>query len=206
MGRNSTGARSTVEAQRLEIGYFIKRGYFKCFGVRYGSHTQLLSWDDGSKISIETVHSATETYLRLFYTITDLQTGVKTNLDYKVLIDFVPSNLGKGSVLYFLCPVSSRRCRILYRAYGSYYFKAREAYNPRLYYKAQTATKKMRLFAKYDTIQNKLDGYFENAKRYQTTFKGKPTKRALKNEQFEKRLSEYDETIQDYFINIFSNL
>ncbi|MDO9154161.1 MAG: hypothetical protein Q7U47_10780 [Paludibacter sp.] len=186
MGRYSTGATTVNAAQRIEMSYLIKRGYFKCFADKYGSHTQSMKWTDESSISIETVHKSNETYLRLYYTITSHHTGEKTEMDYKVFIEFIPSNLGKGNVIYFICPVSFKRCRILYRAYGSQYFKARGAYKYRLYYPAQTSSKKYQILDRFNTIKNKVEKW-QNKKRMQTKFKGKPTKKAIKFEKLNQR-------------------
>lgn len=50
---------------------------------------------------------------------------------YKVYLDCVPSNLGKGEVWYFLCPKTHKRCRKLYSVDG--YFFHREAFNGCMY-------------------------------------------------------------------------
>jgi hypothetical protein len=62
-----------------------------------------------------------------YYTLTK-PSGEEFKLDYKIQLTSIPSNLGRGEVLYFVCPTSGRRARILYRAYGSHYFKSRQAY------------------------------------------------------------------------------
>ena len=197
MGRYSTGAQTVNAIQRLEISKLKKMKYFDFFKQNiYGYHTQQMSWSDGGKIGIETHHTKDGSFLILNYTITDNRTGEKTNLNYKVQIEFKPSNLGNGYVLYFICPVSFRRCRILYRAYGSHYFKAREAYQNRLYYQAQTSSKKYQIIDRFTTVRDKVEGYWKSKKRNQTTFRGKPTKHALKyNDLIEKyeRLDEISE-------------
>jgi hypothetical protein len=192
MGRYSTGATTVNAVHRLELSKLIKQGYFKCFGNNYGSHTQQMSWTDESSISIETVHSPNETYLRLYYTITSCRTGEKTEMDYKVFIEYKPSNLGKGNVLYFCCPISGKRCRILYRAYGSQYFKAREAFQYRLYYNAQRNSKKYRILDQFNTVRYKVEEIWETKKRLQTTFKGKPTKKAIRAKELKSRYFELD--------------
>lgn len=192
MGRYSTGATTVNAAQRIEMSYLIKRGYFSCFGKQYGSHTQQMSWTDSSSIGVETVHKPNETYLRLYYTITDNRTGEKTEMDYKVFIEYKPSNLGKGSVLYFRCPVSNKRCRILYRAYGSQYFKAKEAYKNRLYYTTQLSSKNYLPFDQYREAEAKYDRLIQSKKRQQTTFKGKRTKHNLKVDALDLKVTRLD--------------
>jgi hypothetical protein len=200
MGRHSTGAITVDAAQRIEMSYLIKRGYFSCFGKDYGSHTQSLSWTDNSSIGVETIHKPNETYLRLYYTITDNRTGEKTQMDYKVRIEYKPSNLGKGYVLYFRCPVSFKRCRILYRAYGSQYFKARGAYQNRLYYEAQKSSKKYQLLERFNTVRWKVESIWDKKGRKQTTFKGKPTKNNLKYNALIDKYDRLDELSNAYLM------
>ena len=193
MGRQSTGAFTVNAIQRLEISKLKAKGYFDFFKRGYGSHTQRLSWNDGSVIGIETHHTPDGSYLILNYKVTDHRTGETTEMYYKVHFEFKPSNLGKGYVLYFICPVSFKRCRILYRAYGSHYFKAREAYQYRLYYTAQTSSKKLRPLESFICVRDKVEGMWQTKRRNYNTYKGKPTKFALKLEAMEKKYDKLDE-------------
>jgi hypothetical protein len=205
MGRYSTGAQTVNAIQRLEISVLKKLGYFDFFKQNiYGYHTQQLSWSNGSVIGIETHHTKEGSFLVLNYTVTDNRTGEKTAMNYKVHIEFKPSNLGKGYVLYFICPVSFRRCRILYRAYGSTYFKAREAYQNRLYYQAQTSSKKYQIIDRFTNVRDKVDAIWESKRRKQTTFKGKPTKFSLKFEALKEKRWKLDEQAESFMIaNIY---
>lgn len=98
---------------------------------------------------------------------------------YKIDIVSVPSNLGKGNVLYFLCPVTKRRCRILYLVGG--YFLHRKAFNGCMY-ENQTYSKRSREFYKIwvpENITNNL--YSEKSKKYfKRYYAGKPTKSYLR--------------------------
>ena len=204
MGRYSTGAQTVNAIQRLEISKPKATGYFDFFKKCYGNHTQRLSWNNGSNINIETHHTKDGSYLILDYSVTDNRTGVKTVMNYKVQIEFKPSNLGKGNVLYFICPVSFKRCRILYRAYGCLYFKAREAYKYRLYYKAQTSSKKYQILDRFETVRDKVETIWESKRRKQTTFKGRPTKYAIKKQHLENRYIELDEMTEKFILaNIY---
>lgn len=201
MGRYSTGAQTVNAIQRLEISVLKKLGYFDFFKQNiYGYHTQQLSWSNGSVIGIETHHTKEGSFLVLNYTVTDNRTGEKTAMNYKVHIEFKPSNLGKGYVLYFICPVSFRRCRILYRAYGSTYFKAREAYQNRLYYQAQTSSKKYQIIDRFTNVRDKVEGFWQIKKRNQTTFKGQPTKSSLKYIALVEKYEKLDEISERYLM------
>ncbi len=204
MGRDSTGAQTVNSIQRLEISKLKAMGYFDFFKRGHGSHTQRMSWSDGSVIGIETHHTQDGSYLILNYNVIDNRTGTKTAMNYKVQIEFKPSNLGKGSVLYFRCPVSKKRCRILYRAYGSQHFKAREAYQNRLYYTAQTSSKKYQIIDRFTNVRDKVEKIWESKKRKQTTFRGKPTKQAIRKKKLENRYFELDEMTENFMMaNIF---
>lgn len=181
MGRYSTGAQTVNAIQRLEVSDLNRYGYFDFIKAkRYGHHAQTMKWNNGGSIGIETHNTKEGCFLVLDYTVTDQSTGERTSIKYKVQIELIPSNLGKGYLLYFICPVSFRRCRILYRAYGSLHFKAREAYNYRLYYEIQTSSKKYLIINKKIAAEKRLEKMVIAKKRNQTTFKGKPTKYSLK--------------------------
>lgn len=95
---------------------------------------------------------------------------------YDVFLERVPSNLGKGEVFYFICPITKKRCRKLYLI-GDY-FAHREAYK-NIYYEKQTYSKRMRDLDRFYTSfheQDKaqLEIWSKHFKRY---YKGQPTKR-----------------------------
>lgn len=101
------------------------------------------------------------------------------NICYKVELVSIPSNLGKGKVWYFLCPVTKKRCRILYLIQG--YFLHREAFGGCMYSK-QTSSKIWRQIEKeiysffmIEKLYHELD-----RKYFKTHYAGKPTKRYLK--------------------------
>lgn len=97
---------------------------------------------------------------------------------YKIDIVSVPSNLGKGEVLYFLCPVTKKRCRILYSVGG--YFLHRKAFKGCMY-DCQTVSKKYRELNKLFIPEYKIDKLYseKNKKHFKKTYAGRPTKRYL---------------------------
>lgn len=188
MGRYSTGANTVDSINRIEMKDLIKWGYFK----KYANHYSTLSWSSGSRISMEVINQPEECSIRLIYTITDNHSGKKTDINYKVWIKKVPSNLGKGFVLYFICPFTYKKSRTLYRAYGSHYFKSKEAYQRRIYYDSQMASKLYVSSERYRTAEAKLEKLYLSKRRKQTTFKGKPTKYILKLEALERKVERLD--------------
>ncbi len=168
MGRNSTGAITTGESLRINIKDILKHvenGY--AFTHRY------YTWTNGASINYFFTFQQNEKYLELSYTIND-KSGNKTNIEYKIDIVGIPSNLGNGIVYYFICPLSYKRCRIIYSAYGSHYFKHRLSYKHRIYYNGQIASKLSRYNDRYwdlDKVVNRIE-----SNGLKTKYKGRPTK------------------------------
>ena len=186
MGRNSTGAWTTDDCLRIERSYLLKEKYlirgeltkgslsWKCNGNPSGSITILSSWLTGE---------GQRPYIRLTYTTTDRTTGVKEDSDDTVYLEARPSNLGKGEVLYFICPSSGQRCRILYKAYSCPIWKSRAAYQHRIYYPSQQSSKMNYANNRYwqlDSQIKKIEG-----KRRPGTYRGKPTRRAERLKRLE---------------------
>lgn len=180
MGRNCTGAYTTGECFKIDMGFLLRNGYIK----KGQMVTGVLSWSykrdgsNGGNIAFISHYTTRDKYLELMYTITYNDTGEKREMSYKVYFEAVPSNLGKGEIIYFLCPVLGRKCRILYRAYGSDMWKCRDAYPNRIYYPLQQCSK----LDKYNTKYWELDEQLKkmNKQRKTSTYKGKMTKRAQK--------------------------
>ena len=157
MGRNATGSMTTNAACRIELGYLLKNGYIK----KGGSVFSTLSWTNGSNIGFESKYTDDEAYIRLIYTNTNQCTGEVTNHDYKIYLHEVPSNLGKGYVLYFICPSYGHYCRILYKCYGSLIWKSRLAYRNRIYYPSQVSSKTSYYNVRFWSLDNKLEELYK---------------------------------------------
>jgi len=144
-----------------------------------GQHTGVITWSRNgtvtSTISIQVVFTDFQKYVVLDYKCND------EKINYRVNIESVPSNLGKGEIYYFVCPNTRKHCRKLY--FSCSYFLHRTAFTG-LMYQNQIESKKSRQLLK---IFNKLElpdeVYQERYKKYfKTHYNGKPTKRFLKLE------------------------
>ncbi len=184
MGRYSTGSETTEASTRLELKYLLEKGFFRKGSIAKG----VIKWTDGSSISIKTIRSSSQIIMTLSYTITNDSGTTKINDLFEVTS--VPSNLGKGEVLYFVCPETKKRARILYMAYGSYHFKSRDAYKHRIYYPSQVCGKKYRFPFKYFDKEQELHEIWKRG--YKKTYKGKPTKIALKQRELLEYVSGID--------------
>jgi len=169
MGRYSTGAMTTGQAIRLELSYLFEKGYLEKGKETYGG----VSWTNGFYIIVE--GHLSEGFIQVVYQVKN-SFGENKSMKYKIFLESVPSNLGRGEVYYFLCPVSGKRCRILYMAYGSYKWKCREAYQNRLYYASQKCSKMSYANERYWALDDKIKAFKKKGFRY--TYNGKPTRKA----------------------------
>lgn len=135
MGRSSSGKITTSGSERLELSFLIHSGY-----IRKGFQSGIINWNNGSSSRIESVFTEEGKYIRLIYQIKK-ESGEIIPKNYQIRLESIPSNLGKGEVYYFICPISGKRSRILYRCYGSQIFKSRNAYRNRIYYPSQIVSK-----------------------------------------------------------------
>lgn len=191
MGRDSTGAYTTGESLSINLSFLLKKGFLKRGVTRVGE----LNWTRngepcGSIHVVSSWHSGPAPSLTLVYTTTDRTTGEKEDREDPIDMVAVPSNLGKGEVLYFLCPQTGRRCRILYKAYGSRIWKSREAYSNRLYYSCQQVSKRDYFNDRYWTLEKQLEKLY--TKRTVRTYRGRVTRRAKRLQRLEQSQAEFD--------------
>lgn len=163
---------------RLELSYLLKNGYFKK-GVILSSK---ISWTGGANIGIRCCLDGK--WIKLIFSVTNKSTGEKTDYNYKIHLVGVPSNLGQGEVLYFVCPSTGRRCRVLYMANGEDCFYSRYHYEnkgKRLLYDSQCSSKKYYSNDRYHAIDKQLEKYYSNRKKdVRFLYKGEVTKEFIK--------------------------
>ncbi len=169
MGRYSTGAITTGEVLRIELPYLLRNGFIRKGQYIIGG----LNWNNGCSIGIESVYNSEEKYLKLSYTIKH-ESGESEAMDYKIQFTTIPSNLGKGKVLYFVCPISGRKARILYKCYGSKIWMSRGAYKHRIYYASQQCSKLDYHNTRYWALERELERCKARSKKKH--YQGKPTK------------------------------
>jgi len=95
-------------------------------------------------------------------------------MDYEIIIDALPSNLGKGVNLYFICPVCGKRAKILYYCLKTHLFIHRKEYAQRLYYPIQTYGKVERIPQRFEMNDKKLLNLFKQQKK--DSFQGQVTR------------------------------
>lgn len=193
MGKPSTGAWLTGEAARIDLSYLLKNGYIQRGATMKGSLEWSYRGSPTGSITLYSFYNDREAYLFLSYHIISRETGERENFDYRIEMERVPSNLGTGEVLYFLCPKTGKRCRILYRAYGWRTWASREAYQRaglRLYYDGQKSSKKDYFNDRYWELEYKLDKLRKLRRTH--AYRGKLTRRAQRVRRMTERQGEFD--------------
>lgn len=173
MGRYANYPTTVEDCLYLSMKKLKEWDYFKYVGIKSG----VISWSRNgvkhSSVSISVNNVGFDKFLILDYK----SNGEPKN--YTVKIIRKPSNLGKGEVLYFVCPSTGKHCTKLILRNG--YFLHREAHRGLMYAK-QIESKSFRSLSKVlEQIHLSDEVYEERYKKYfKTHYNGKPTKRFLK--------------------------
>ena len=183
MGRWETGAITAGQCLQVWITAFtdeIKKGTPFLDGT--------IKYKNGSTIGVR-LHKTGRYEVELYYFKT--VNGERKDINYRVQVVSVPSNLGKGEVYYFVCPFSNKRCKVLYMGYGSLYFKSRQSYQHRIYYASQLSSHLDRHNDTYWRLERELEQlYKKNRKRH---YRGEPTKAQLRIERLEREQDCHEE-------------
>ncbi|MEQ3674471.1 MAG: hypothetical protein ABNH19_04760 [Dokdonia sp.] len=161
------------EALQIHISKLKDWGYLDPKQIKSGTLNWSRNGNPTGSISIQANTQTEQQYIELDYKFKD------EPRNYKVILVSIPSNLGKGTIWYFLCPETGKRCRKLYSIGG--YFLHRTAFRGCMY-DSQTKSKKWRemeiLFGSYFDS----DKYYEQlySKHFKKFYNGKPTKKYLR--------------------------
>lgn len=191
MGRNSTGASTCEASVKITISELLESRVLQKGRKISGTISWTMRSGTKCQVQIDTCWQESDRYIRLTYQVTDQEETEKIDYDYQVHLTSVPSNLGKGEVLYFICPDTSQRCRILYMSYGSHIWKSREAYSHRLYYRSQISSKMNYANDRYWAIDRKLKDV-RKQKYLHLRHSGLPTSKAQYIQALEERQDHWD--------------
>ncbi len=186
MGRNRTGASSIKSTTRIELSYLVKGKLI----VKGKTQSGTVSWNSGVEIKIISRWTKEENYLQFIYQCSNSSEGWTKDLNYRIELASVKSNLGKGEVLYFVCPINGKRCRILYLDFNDLKFKSREAYSKRLYYNCQWQSKYDNWLTRYHDTKRQIEALEKQP--YRKTYNNKPTKKALRIKHLKEKLDLYE--------------
>ena len=186
MGRNYTGADYTTSAFTLDAGHLRRSGVIAPGKTVHATST----WPGGEAVDIVATWTEQEQSLHLTARIPDPYGQVQT-WTQRIRLQTAPSNLGQGELLYFLCPRSGKRCRKIYRAYYSQGFYHREAFSHRLYYPVQASSRLKVPDRKHAATERALERL--EAMRRTSTYRGLPTRRALRIAKLQEELLHLDD-------------
>lgn len=173
MPRQSTLPTLYDDCKTISMSSLKKWGYIKPGEWKSGEITWSRIGVKTGCIGFTTDMFSENPHLELKYLSNDIP------VNYQVSIVSVPSNLGKGVVWYFLCPVTRKRCRKLYLVGGK--FLHREAFRG-CFYEKQTYSRNNRGLCKKFEIIFGSDKAYEQiyGKYFKQQYAGKPTKKFLK--------------------------
>jgi len=109
--------------------------------------------------------------------------------DYTIQIVKIPSNLGKGFLYYFRCPLTYKMCRKIYKPKGSNQYLSRTAYR-KMYYRSQLLSGNARDWSQYHKQRRKADKL--KAGIIRSHHKGKPTKKQTTLKIMELKADNYE--------------
>jgi hypothetical protein len=191
MPYRSQGIATAEGSKRIELSYLFKNKLIqKNQNIRCEYYWNNRGEKTGS-IGIETMFNDSEKWIRLYYTISYNQ-GTKKDFDYKINLEPVKSNLGRGNVYYFECPETLNRCRILYKAYGSEIFKSRGAYMRPVYYIYQALSKKSYYLQRHFDLNEKLKKLYYQKRYFKESYRGHITRAFQRVENLEKKRHYFD--------------
>lgn len=186
-------AETVSSSCRIDMRFMLKEKYI----VRNSETWGIINWTSGQAVNFRCRMSKMEKYLRLMYAVTDRH-GKQTDYDYKIEIDEVQSNLGKGTILYFLCPESRKRSRVLISAYGEPKFLNRKYYETkhglRVYYGCQKTSKTNYHNTRYFDLKRKVDELeTELKKKHRNShYKGRLTKEQIQLAKWKNQMNYHD--------------
>lgn len=156
----------------ISISDLKKWNYLKPYYIKTGQ-IEFTSYGNVFILDIKVVANMEKPYAVFSYKVND------SVIKYKIKFELLPSNLGKGKVWYFLCPISGIRCKKLHLI--GRYFQHRTAHE-KGYYQTQTlGSKDKGLIRLFDMAEKSNKARSEiNKKYFKKYYKGKPTKRYLK--------------------------
>lgn len=170
MGRYANYPTTVEDCLYLSIKKLKEWDYLTNKGTKSGTISWSRNGTPHSKIGIVITKNDFETFMILDYSVNG------EPKKYKIEIISKPSNLGKGEVLFFVCPNTGKLCRKLLLRNGC--FLHREAFNGLMYSKQLESKKNRDMFKIFDACYLSDEVYEERYKKYfKTHYNGKETKR-----------------------------
>lgn len=173
MGRIANYPKTIEDCLTVSITKLKEWDYLSSLGTKSGTISWSRNGEKHSSIGISVTNTNFEKFIILDYK----SNGEPRN--YKIKITDKPSNLGKGKVFYFICPITEKHCTKLYLYNG--YFLHREAFSGLMYQKQLESRNQRDMFKLFNACYISDEVYEEQYKKhFKTHYNGKPTKRYQK--------------------------
>lgn len=150
----------------ISISELKKKGFFNNCNCKTDEVINVTKNGLCLSLNVKSIADENEKYLILTHSS---ETEISKTVRYKVSLVSIHSNIGNGSVLYFVCPNTGKRCRKLYSCGGK--FQHRDGTG--LLY-AQQAKKQPISYAYYLSIEQRNE---PNKKYFKKYYKGDYTKK-----------------------------
>ena len=168
MAKHSTGVILYDELATLDLSWLFKKGRI----IPGAEVTDVLTWKRSGEVTgsakLTTLYTTRERWVKLNYFI-DGQPR-----ETMIIIETLPSNLGRGVVPYFICPITFKRCRKLYVVRGRFVHRS----GLKGMYEKQTYSKRMRAIDALYREDFVLEHYYKTirSRYFHKQIKGQPTK------------------------------
>jgi len=195
MPRYSTYPILYDDVKQLKLSSLKRDGFLNEGWSRSGITRWYFRGEEESSISITVNMFAQPHFVEVSYNFGD------ESRKYKINLVSMPSNLNKGVVWFFVCPVTNKRCRKLYLIDG--WFAHRDAFKG--FYSSQITSKWFRSHTKalgqIFAMEKAYDEIY--SKHFKKTYNGKLTKRYKKLLEIAQRGDQYSLAEQDEIMKSF---
>jgi hypothetical protein len=185
--------RMVEDCKSVSMSFLRKNGFLQGFRSgrvvwknRMGEETASMD------VAVSTLHG--DSYMRLWYTMTDRNTGQETDLDYRVQLVTTPCHFG-GVRWWFICPLSpngvycGRRVGVLYRAPRADYYGCRHCYDLSYESRNESQSSPLGRMGYLFTLGRRREKFLDGMARW--TYRGKPTRKARRLHALETQISNY---------------
>lgn len=195
MGYFSTYSTKVEDSLILSLKDLRKWGYLEPNNYKSGIITVSRRKTEIARYNIAVSTSKEDSFIRFQYTVSRFNEVLK-EIDYRIPLVTVPTNIGKSVRYYFLCPNTGKRCLKLCKPPHEHYFLHRSAF-PYLIHSKQTESKRGRalengvlgLSSKIKQMEKEL--IWEAPKYHRNYYNGEPTKKFKKLLKLRERMSFY---------------
>jgi hypothetical protein len=170
MGRKPSKTYIIEESQKLDLPVLCHQGIIQKNRIISG----LIALTGSITINYISSYTDDEKYFRVMHTINSNGVCETSNCDCKIELLTIPSNLNQGEILYFVCPITGIKARILYWSDENNSWQSRFAFDHRLYYKSQLSSKLDYHEDRYRHLKRQLQRLNQQVKKEH--YRGQPTR------------------------------